>query len=554
MGSRAGFSSATWLILPLYALLALALTLPVLPGFSTAIPSSGLAWDPSMQAFLLGWDVHAIRSPSSLFDPPIFHPEPNTLTYMDSMIGEAVLAAPLVTLRGVAAGYNFVFLLSFVLSGWGTYRLARMLGAPRFGAFLAGFLFAFCPYRFGNLDLLNQLQTQFLPIGLWFGIRFLRRHRVRDAIGTAGTLVVQTYFGWYYAYYLLIALGIILVFAWLTKRLGSLPVKKLALVGLASVMAVAPIVLPYAWEHRALPEFRRTLGESALYSADVTDYGKMYEASVLRLPLPTGRQPYWPGLVAVALAVWALSRWRQVKAQLAEIAAVSLSAFVLSLGPILHAGGARIWIPLPYALMYYVIPGFSGMRAPARFAALVALGVCAMAGVACGAARDWRPAHRRAFQVTALALALLFAWARPLRMLTLPTRERVAPAYAFLASRRTREPLLEIPVPATDGEENQTHALRQFCALLHGHPRLDGTSGFVSRRYRAFRSEIQSFPDSQALDRAEAMGARLILVHYGDYRPAEAEALRRAVSHQPRLRPLASFGPDDVYDLASEHP
>jgi len=88
----------------------------------------------------------------------------------------------------------------------------------------------------------------------------------------------------------------------------------------------------------------------------------------------------------------------------------------------------------------------------------------------------------------------------------LPSPDHLPPVYEYLARSSERGPILEFPVPARDAEENETHAIRQFYVLFHHHPRLDGTSGFVSRRYRAFRSTVQSFPRDEALDAAMAMG------------------------------------------------
>jgi len=306
-------SIVSWAILPLYIVLAVSLTWPLVATFRTAIPSTGTAFDPSMQAFLLGWDAHAMAvAPARVFQVPIFVPEPNTLTYMDHMIGETVAAAPAWMAFGtVAAAYNFLVLLSFVASAWATYRLTRWLGASRPAAFLSGFLFAFCPYRFGNLDLLNQLQTQFLVLGVWFGLRYLERARPRDLVGAAASFVAQAYFGWYYVLYLTVAFGILVLFALATKRAGRPPWGLLFVVSLFSVSIIAPVALPYLLEHRALPEFRRTLGESALYSADVMDYFKTNASAVAsRMAFPEGSQPYWPGLVVVALgAVGAASAW-----------------------------------------------------------------------------------------------------------------------------------------------------------------------------------------------------------------------------------------------------
>ncbi len=473
-------------------------TWPVIQVFRSAIPSSRLAFDACMQAFIMGWDAQALlANPLQLFHAPIFHPEPYTLTYMDHLLGETIVGSPaLAIFHSLASAYNTLFVLSFALSGWATYRLTRLLGVPRPGAFLAGFVFAFGPYRFGNLDLLNQLQTQFLPLGLFFALRYFQRLRVRDAALVALTLVIQVYFGWYYAFYLAIAVTILAAIFLLRRgfRLVRPRIGTLALLGLLSFLLIAPVTAPYALKHQVLPEFHRTLGESALYSADVADYFKRNAG--VRVPEPgghpVGRQPYWPGLIAVSMGVIGAAQvWKRRSREGMDLLALTVSSFILSLGPILHAWGARIWIPLPYAALYFIVPGFSSMRAPARFAALVALGVSVLAGIGYAALRERlksRPILGSSFAVLAFALAVAFASPRPLSTVTLPAPDRLPPVYAWLKDHHGKDPILEVPVPLADNE-GETHSFRQLYVLFHGHPRLDGTSGFLfASRCRNFRA------------------------------------------------------------------
>jgi sugar phosphate isomerase/epimerase len=109
--------------------------------------------------------------------------------------------------------------------------------------------------------------------------------------------------------------------------------------------------------------------------------------------------------------------------------------------------------------------------------------------------------------------------------------------------------VLEIPVAARDADEDEAYALRQYYALFHGKPRLDGASGFVSPAYREFRRVAQSFPDPPALDAARDLGARLVVVHYGDLKPEERAGIAARVGAEPRLTRLATFGDDAVFAL-----
>jgi hypothetical protein len=578
-------------VLPAYAALTLLLTWPVAHNFFVAIPATRTAFDPPLQAFLIGWDWQAITtSPSRLFHPPIFHPEPRTLTYMDHMLGEAIVAGPVMAVTGsLAAGYNALFLLSFIASAWAVYRLTRLFAVPRFGAFLCGILFAFSPYRAANLDLLNQLQTQFLPLGLFFAIRYVRRWKMRDAVGALATLAVQVLFGWYYAYHLLVAYILLLVYVNATRQWRAPSGHPVTLFGLATVAAlvVLPVVLPYHEQQRAMPEYRRTLGESALYSADVLDYVKSNERSILATAsrLPTGHQSYWPGLVTVVLSAWILGEWIRARRRATPRAGatsdptnpgsyvtgrprfssplprfpalLATTGFVLSLGPILHVAGTKIWIPLPNIALHLLIPGYSSLRAPARFAVVTLLGLVVLAGLGYRALSE-RLDHASTARVRRVALASialltgLSIWSHPIPLLPLPMPATQAEAYRWLASQPRDRPVVEIPVPAVDADESELHALRQFAVLNHGHPRVDGCSGFVSNRYKRFRTTVQSFPAPQSLEAMKQMGVSYVLVHYGDFRILDRASLESRIAEERRLVTRARFGDDVIYELKAD--
>jgi sugar phosphate isomerase/epimerase len=125
----------------------------------------------------------------------------------------------------------------------------------------------------------------------------------------------------------------------------------------------------------------------------------------------------------------------------------------------------------------------------------------------------------------------------------------MAPIYRRIAALPGQEPILEIPVPGTEAGENVVDALRQYAVLYHGKPRLDGVSGFATPRYREFRRVIQSFPDPDALAAARLLGARWIVVHFGDYTPPRRADLARRVASERLLEPTAQEQADVLYRL-----
>jgi hypothetical protein len=555
-------------VVPGYLGLTLLLTWPLVRGFASDLSSVYGPADSLLQIFLIGWDWQALTShPLAIFHAPIFYPEPRTLTYMDSMIGEAFVAGPLSVFFGPAAGYNALVLLSFVMSGWMLYRLARFYGLSRSGSFLAGFFFAFCPYRFSNLGLLNQLQTQFIPMALLFAARFMRTGAYRFGLAAALVVVVQAYFGWYGTFHLGVA--VFLLALWELGQGHRVSWKRIVALSTLTGLLVLPLAMPYWQEHHTLPEFRRTVGESALWSADLLDYLQLNQENVLAKAFPFlgDAQGYFPGLMSLILAVFgfralrnarlpALSsgrfRWfRAIKrwGEKGYFVLLGSAGLVLSLGPVLQIANRWVWIPLPFAVCFFVIPGFSSMRAPGRFAVLVALAVAALAGMGFDTLRRRRPNTAPILFVGLLLGGIALAWCPDIPFVPAPDRASMPPVYAWLAQEPGSDPVLELPMPGSVREEDATHARRQFWVLYHKKPRLDGVSGFVSNSYEQFRARMADFPAPPTIQLASEWGARSLIVHYEDYPPARRRQIREQLSASPQLEERASFGLDVVYKI-----
>jgi len=121
------------------------------------------------------------------------------------------------------------------------------------------------------------------------------------------------------------------------------------------------------------------------------------------------------------------------------------------------------------------------------------------------------------------------------------------PVYGWLAAQADSRPVLELPVPQRF--ERNEDVRRQMYVLYHGKPRLDGASGFTSDRYLAFRRDMRTFPVPESIRRAYDMGARRLIVHYGDYGPALRERMRHRVNGVESLTEVAAFGQDVVYEI-----
>jgi hypothetical protein len=218
---------------------------------------------------------------------------------------------------------------------------------------------------------------------------------------------------------------------------------------------------------------------------------------------------------------------------------------------VLHVAGKQLPIPLPYAALYFVFPGFNSLRGPARLGVLVLLAVVVLAGLGYDRLRRraiaraaWAP---RVMFVSLLAVGIATSLT-VIHLMPFPQRDTMPPVYEWLARQPRPLAILELPVPPTESDEDSLDTLRQFYILYHGHPRLDGVSGFVPPAVRRLRAALQSFPSPETLDQLAERGARYLVVHLDELDPAERSQWLRSPP-APGLIPRARFGQDLIVEL-----
>jgi hypothetical protein len=307
------FESA-WQATLLYTALTLATTWPLAAHLTRSLPG-GLG-DPLLNCWILTWGADHLRAwlagdPAAFanyWQAPIFHPSPLALAYSEHLFAEAVEIAPVYWLTGnILLAYNVLFLSTFVLSGLGTYLLARDLTGSGPAAWIAGACYAFASYRVGQMPHLQVLASCWLPF-VFLGLRrYFARGRGGVPLGATAALIAQCLSCGYYlifvppfvaAYcaYELIDRGL-----WRSTRVWA----GLAVAAALTAAACWPFVHPYL-ELRALSFPPRGLAEVQGYSADLLAYLTASRASRVwgwLQTFPRGEGALFPGLVAPALAL-----------------------------------------------------------------------------------------------------------------------------------------------------------------------------------------------------------------------------------------------------------
>jgi hypothetical protein len=233
-----------------------------------------------------------------------------------------------------------------------------------------------------------------------------------------------------------------------------------------------------------------------------------------------------------------------------------LVAAWLSLGPLPRSFGRELPGLGLYALLYEHVPGFDGLRVPARLAMLVTLCLSLLGGYGAAAlARrfGWRaliaPGVLFLMEATPAPLILNDVWAEPILR---PPSDRLqvgadVPAiYGHVARLPADAVLLELPFGSDPWE------LRYMVSsLAHGRRLVNGFSGAQPESYRRNREALRDpFRRPEAALRAVAeCGATHVVVHEQSWmRPERAQRLTRLLE-QGGARRIAGEGRDVLLAL-----
>lgn len=513
-----------------FAVLTAAVTWPQVRHLSDGVSDIG---DPLLNAWAMAWVAHQLPyAPAHVFDANIFHPERGTLAYSETLLAPAVLGAPLQWLgAGPILVYNLLLFAGTVASGVGTAAVVHALTRRRSAALIAGVAFVCLPFRADHDPHFQLLQTQWMPMALWFLHRMCDHGRSRDGVGLGLAVGLQALTSVYNAIFLgffLAAVGLVLLWR---AGLSLARLRSMAAAALVAGTLAAPVAQAHLKARAVVGE--RNADEAAMGSAHLSDYLAAPSGSPLhrhRLDRfgATERHLY-PGAVTTALAVVAL--WPPL----------STARVAYALGLVVAVELSRGFNGPFYAWLYERTFVLRSLRVPARMGLLAGLALAMLAGFGVARLRT-RLSHAGTLVLTVVLLAAVVAdtWAGPRRITIVPWE--VPEVYADLMRhrglstdvpliRRQGDPppavLLELPI----SREDPTF---MYYSTYHWQSLVNGYSGFVSGRFVRTASILRTLPNRDAVNLLTALGVRYVALHREFMGAVEYE---RLTSRLDRLAP-----------------
>jgi hypothetical protein len=485
--------------------------------------------DPLLNTTILAWDADRIRHAlRGLWDAPFLFPHHHTLAYSEHLLGIAIFTAPVAWIVGSPIlTYNLAYVGSYVFAGFGMFLLVRALCGRVDAAILAALVFELTPYRLAQSTHLQVLMNGWMPVGLWALHRYFDGGDRRWMFGFAAAFALAGLSNGYYFYFFAVPVA---VAATVELATTSLRRPRVAADFALAIVAVAAIVAPIASVYFNLQRelgFVRTDEDLGGLSATIGDYFRVAPGAWNwrgLLAVGGGERELFHGFVAFGFAALAalVVRTRAV----ATYAAVTAIVIWLSMGP---AGG-----PV-YVWMFHHVPGFNGLRVPARFSAVAIVSLAVLAGAAFTWVLSRLPRGAGLAWAIAIAGIIVLEGQHGVGVSEVPfaferTWDRVT--YEWL---RTSPPgaVLELNITQQDDFHPFTTTY-QLEALRHRHPIVNGYSGFKSALQEWLGGPSSPLRErgqlGEALAGLRAIGVRYVILHDATFAtPPEAASLAQAI-------------------------
>jgi hypothetical protein len=414
----------------LISALYLILTLIMLYPFSVLKMGSQLIGDGG-DNFQGLWNLWWVKqSTLSLSNPyithSIFYPQGADLSVHSLSPAAGFLTIPFQLTLGLVFSYNLLVVLSFVLGGYGAFRLAYHVTSDKKASFFAGLVFGFSSYHFARaFGHLNLVSIQWIPFYVLFLLKMRNEKSLKNIFYAVAFLVLTglmadlqyiVFLGLFTLFY--VGKELIVNREKITKflmRLGIMVIISSAIL----LLFLAPLI--YGWFTGKYAYATNPASDSVALSADLLSFftpsplnpffGK-YSAGIVS-NFSTSMFPIegivYIGYTVLALAIYAAIKLRK-RARFWLLG--SLVFMILSLGPTLHILGSseftslHVSVPLPELILVYVVPIF---RVPSRIILMATLCLAVVSAIGLKHVNKLIATHKKGKLVSVIFVIFLSA-------------------------------------------------------------------------------------------------------------------------------------------------
>jgi len=516
--------------------------------------------DALLHIWIISWNNHQFFSnPLHLFHSNIFAPHQYTLAFTENEIAISLIAGPVLKLfNDPVLAYNFLIVFGFVVCGYGMYLLISYLTKDKLIAVLAGIIYAFAPFKI--VHGFDRLHTT----GLWLPFVFLFLHKFFKTKSWANLLSL-TFFtilvAWSSFHCFIFLPFVFLTFIFVNYKIHNLDkrvIYKLLVFFLLILIFVLPIAYPY-FKVKELYNFSRPEGEVLYYSPVLLDYFlPSWANKYYQFPLPD-EYVVTPGIIVWLLLFFSLFVFAKdkIKINLTEkelliYAILSLVGLTLSLGLFLNLSQRSTSdIVGPFYLLYYLIPGFNGIRAPGRFSIFFLISVIAI--ISLGLKRFFKQQARikkNLLLIIVMFLLLIeFSFAgQEDKFVDNFEFKQIPLIYSWLKEQPGDFIVLELPL-GWNKEIGSYDPCYVYYSIYHWKKIVNGYSGYVPLGYYQLNQDLKAFEMPKIVKWLRKYDVKYIVLHLDKYKGSleGQEVLEKLNSNPDKFKLITRFGNDWVY-------
>jgi len=352
-------------------------------------------------------------------------------------------------------------------------------------------------------------------------------------------LIIQTYNSFLPGYFIIFLYFIFFIFNLIYKKEKTIKLltKKNFLILFTSFIIILPITIPYFQVSQRFSYTRdiRDAIHLALHPEDFLYTNEYSRLSPFLNNLPFNKASQnnefkagFIGLLFSALAILSLAHFlRNYKRSSIEVKAFSLTGLVgliLSLGPFMHLSRHTVHdpfpIPLPYALFYYIIPGFQGFRNSARWEILFVLCMAIVIAIFLKEKISKFSPIKQRIILFLLILFPIMEFNFPMKFVDVPQKKDWPKIYNWINKNTPKDSrIIELPIYTWNMQpyvfdEN----LREYYSTIHFRKMINGASGYSPEPWQKLVISIMNdFPSSNVIAELKKLKINYIILNKNEY-------------------------------------
>ncbi|MBI2443496.1 MAG: hypothetical protein HYV40_06375 [Candidatus Levybacteria bacterium] len=479
-------------------------------------------------------------NPLQLFSGNIFYPYTNVLAYSDLHLTSALLSFVPAFLTGQAiTAINMTFFSSLVLLGFAAFILSYHLTRNFSLSILSGLLIQFSPATLDKNVHVQILAIEWVLFSILFFLLSLQKKSFSYFLLSLLFFLLQTLNSFLPGYFIVVSYIVIAsIFVMERRKKVSYYFQRKHVVAFfLSLCIIGLVAFPYYKVSRQF-SYVRDIREVVHLSLQPEDL--LYPNDLTRLqPLllflsnqtvETQEASFkvgYIGLVFSLLSVitfwYVLKHIKKVPAELLALFIIAIIGLVLSFGPALHLGRKTVhWpslIPLPYAILYYVVPGFQGIRSAYRWEMLFVLCMSVSSIMVLQKLLKRLQKNMQLIIPLLLSVFVIAEFNYPIQFVSVPQVSSFPPVYSYIRSLPSEATIVEMPIYNWNMAPYSTRELeRVYFSTYHGKKMLNGASGFSPPPWQEDVTELlRTFPSRKSIVRLKRLEIRYIVLHAAEY-------------------------------------